>query len=112
MFTIAIMNVVVYIKNNSSTDLENCTIEHTGNGGHPIKLGNIKSMRATNEEMCISTLREKSKLIFNYTLNEEKYRSTVYDNITFSDFREIVITITEENNNLVFNTERVSGKNI
>lgn len=37
-----IHNVSVYVNNNSPMDLENCAIQHNGNGGHPIKLGNIK----------------------------------------------------------------------
>lgn len=102
-------NVVIHVKNNTSMDLEKCTIEHTGNGGHPIKLGNIKSMEKTSEEMCILTSREKSELIFSYTLNGEKYSSTVYDKIIFSDVRPITITITEENNTLIFNLKHKSN---
>ncbi|GAA0819748.1 MULTISPECIES: hypothetical protein [Clostridium] len=105
-------NVVIHVKNNTSMDLEKCTIEHTGKGGHPIKLGNIKSMEKTNEEMCILTSQEKSDLIFSYTLNGEKYSSIVYNNIIFSDIRPLTINISENNNNLIFNTERISGKDI
>ena len=105
-------NVVIHVKINTSMDLEKCTIEHTGKGGHPIKLGNIKSMEKTNEEMCILTSREKSDLIFSYTLNGEKYSSIVYNNIIFSDIRPLTINICENNNNLIFNTERISSKDI
>lgn len=111
MLTISINNVVVSINNKSSKDLEKCTIEHTGEGGHPIKLGNIKSMKSTSEEMCISTSRERSKLIFTYTLNGETYSSTVYDNIFFTDIRPINISIFEENNTLLFKTARVRPEN-
>lgn len=97
-------NIVIHVKNNASVDLEKCTIAHTGKGGHPIKLGNIKSMEKTSEEMCVLTSREKSDLIFSYTLNGETYKSTVYDNIIFSDIRPITITISQENDTLIFNT--------
>ena len=103
-------NIVIHVNNNTSLSLEKCTIKHTGKGGHPIKLGSIKPMEKTSEEMCILTSREKSELIFSYALNGETYKSTVYDNIIFSDIRPITITITEENNNLLFNTERIPNK--
>ena len=102
-------NVVIYINNTTSMDLEKCTIEHTGKGGHPIKLGIIKSIEKTSEEMCILTSREKSELIFSYMLNGEKHSSMVYDNIIFSDTRPISITISKENNTLIFNTEHKSN---
>ena len=106
MFSIAFHNIAIYINNKSSKDLENCIIEHTGQGGHPIKLGNIKSMQSTNEEMCIITARERATLIFTYTLNNETYSSTVYDKIYFTDLSSITISIFEENNTLLFKTMR------
>ena len=45
-------------------------------------------------------------------LGENRYNLVVYDDIINTDIRPIVITITEEDNNLVFNTERVAGKDI
>lgn len=102
-------NVLIHVNNNSPMNLENCTIKHTGKGGHPIKLGIIKSMDKTSEEMCILTSREKSELIFSYQLNGEDYNLSIYDNIIFSDIRPITITITEKNTNLVFNIDRKSN---
>lgn len=106
-------NIVVYVKNNTSKTFEEATIQHTGPGGHPIKLGTIKSNSPDNkEEICSTTIVNKSELIFSYVLDEEKYSLVVYDDIINTDIRPIVITITEEDNNLVFNTERVASKDI
>lgn len=105
-------NLFIYVKNNTSKNLEKATIEHTGKGGHPIKLGTIKAMsNDTSEEMCVLTCREKAELIFSYVLNGTKHSFVVYDNIIFSDLRPLVINISEENGNLIFNTEPISKKN-
>ena len=107
MFTMPnINNIVIYVNNNTSKTLENCTIEHTGKGGHPIKLGNIKPAEKISEEMCILTSTEKSDLIFSYALNGETVNSNVYNNIIFSDIRPITISIYEENNCLLFNANQ------
>lgn len=106
-------NIVVYVNNNTSKILENVTIQHTGPGGHPINLGTIKpNSNDTQEEICSTTIVSKSELLFSYVLGENRYNLVVYDDIINTDIRPIVITITEEDNNLVFNTERVSGKDI
>ena len=107
MFTMPnLNNIVIYVNNYTSKSLENCTIEHTGKGGHPIKLGSIKPAEKISEEMCILTSTEKSDLIFCYSLNGETYNSTVYNNIIFSDIRPITISIYEENNCLLFNAKQ------
>ncbi|EEH99363.1 MULTISPECIES: hypothetical protein [Clostridium] len=106
-------NIVVYVNNNTSKILENVTIQHTGPGGHPINLGTIKpNSNDTQEEICSTTIVSKSELLFSYVLGENRYNLVVYDDIINTDIRPIVITITEEDNNLVFNTERVAGKDI
>lgn len=106
-------NIVVYVKNNTSKTLEEVTIQHTGSGGHPIKLGTIKSNSHDNkEEICSTTIVNKSELIFSYVLDENRYSLVVYDDIINTDIRPLIIEITEEDNNLVFNTERISGKDI
>ncbi|MCF0147049.1 MAG: hypothetical protein HUJ77_01485 [Clostridium sp.] len=107
-----IHNVSVYVNNNSPVDLENCTIQHNGNGGHPIKLRTIKSMGKTEEEMCIITARERSELIFSYSLNGKNYSLSLYDKIFLTDLSPIIINITSEDNKLIFTTERKSVKNI
>ena len=107
MFTMPNMNnIVIHVNNNTSKNLENCTIEHTGKGGHPIKLGNIQPAEKISEEMCILTSTEKSDLVFCYALNGETYNSTVYNNIIFSDIRPITISISEENTRLLFNAKQ------
>ncbi|GAA0109396.1 MULTISPECIES: hypothetical protein [Clostridium] len=106
-------NIVVYVNNNTSKILEDVTIQHTGPGGHPINLGTIKpNSNDTQEEICSTTIVSKSELLFSYVLGENRYNLVVYDDIINTDIRPIVITITEEDNNLVFNTERVAGKDI
>lgn len=106
-------NIVVYVNNNTSNILEDVTIQHTGPGGHPINLGTIKpNSNDTQEEICSTTIVSKSELLFSYVLGENRYNLVVYDDIINTDIRPIVITITEEDNNLVFNTERVAGKDI
>lgn len=106
-------NIVVYVNNNTSKILEDVTIQHTGPGGHPINLGTIKpNSNDTQEEICSTTIVSKSELLFSYVLGENRYNLVVYDGIINTDIRPIVITITEEDNNLVFNTERVAGKDI
>ena len=106
-------NIVVYVNNNTSKILEDVTIQHTGPGGHPINLGTIKpNSNDTQEEICSTTIVSKSELLFSYVLGENRYNLVVYDDIINTDIRPIVITITEEDNNLVFNTERVTGKDI
>lgn len=106
-------NIVVYVNNNTSKILEDVTIQHTGSGGHPINLGTIKpNSNDTQEEICSTTIVSKSELLFSYVLGENRYNLVVYDDIINTDIRPIVITITEEDNNLVFNTERVAGKDI
>ncbi|MDB1934188.1 hypothetical protein PMY12_09885 [Clostridium tertium] len=106
-------NIVVYVNNNTSKILEDVTIQHTGPGGHPINLGTIKpNSNDTQEEICSTTIVSKSELLFSYVLGENRYNLVVYDDIINADIRPIVITITEEDNNLVFNTERVAGKDI
>ncbi|WP_066889490.1 hypothetical protein [Clostridium nigeriense] len=106
-------NIVFYLKNNTSKTLENVTIQHTGPGGHPIELGTIKSNSHDNkEEICSTTIINKSELILTYTLDNITYSLIVDDNIIYSDIRPIVITITEENDTLVFNSERIAGKDI
>lgn len=113
MFTMPnLNNIVIYINNYTSKNLENCTIEHTGKGGHPIKLGSIKPAEKISEEMCILTSTAKSDLIFCYSLNGETYNSTVYNNIIFSDIRPITIDITEENGELAFSATRVTHEDI
>lgn len=107
--TIIFGNLFIYVKNHTSKDLENATIKHTGNGGHPIKLGTIKAMsNDTSEEMYVLTLREKANLVFSYVLNGKTYSSVVYNNIMFPNIRPITITITEENGQLVFTATRIS----
>ena len=106
-------NIVVYVNNNTSKILEDVTIQHTGPGGHPINLGTIKpNSNDAQEEICSTTIVSKSELLFSYVLGENRYNLVVYDDIINTDIRPIVITITEEDNNLVFNTERVAGKDI
>lgn len=106
-------NIVVYVNNNTSKILEDVTIQHTGPGGHPINLGTINpNSNDTQEEICSTTIVSKSELLFSYVLGENRYNLVVYDDIINTDIRPIVITITEEYNNLVFNTERVAGKDI
>lgn len=106
-------NIVVYVNNNTSKILEDVTIQHTGPGGHPINLGTINpNSNDTQEEICSTTIVSKSELLFSYVLGENRYNLVVYDDIINTDIRPIVITITEEDNNLVFNTERVAGKDI
>ena len=106
-------NIVVYVNNNTSKILEDVTIQHTGPVGHPINLGTIKpNSNDTQEEICSTTIVSKSELLFSYVLGENRYNLVVYDDIINTDIRPIVITITEEDNNLVFNTERVAGKDI
>ena len=106
-------NIVVYVNNNTSKILEDVTIQHTGPGGHPINLGTIKpNSNDTQEEICSTTIVSKSELLFSFVLGENRYNLDVYDDIINTDIRPIVITITEEDNNLVFNTERVAGKDI
>ena len=106
-------NIVVYVNNNTSKILEDVTIQHTGPGGHPINLGTIKpNSNDTQEEICSTTIVSKSELLFSYVRGENRYNLVVYDDIINTDIRPIVITITEEDNNLVFNTERVAGKDI
>lgn len=106
-------NIVVYVNNNTSKILEDVTIQHTGPGGHPINLGTINpNSNDTQEEICSTTIVSKSELLFSYVLGENRYNLVVYDGIINTDIRPIVITITEEYNNLVFNTERVAGKDI
>jgi hypothetical protein len=106
-------NLTIYIRNNTSKNLESATIAHTGKGGHPIKLGTIKALsNNTSEEMCILTSREKSNLVFAYLLDGINYSSVVYDNVIFSDRRPLIIDITEESGSLVFNTIPKSHENL
>ncbi|WP_243242081.1 MULTISPECIES: hypothetical protein [unclassified Clostridium] len=106
-------NIIVYVRNNTSKTLEDVTIQHTGPGGHSIKLGTIKpNSNDTQEEICSTTIVNKSELIFSYVLGENRYSLVVYDDVINTDIRPIVITITEEDNNLIFNTERIPGKDI
>ncbi|WP_291650225.1 hypothetical protein [Clostridium sp.] len=106
-------NIVVYVKNNTSKTLYEVTIQHTGPGGHLIKLGTIESNSHDNkEEICSTMIVNRSELIFSYVLEGNRYSLVVYDDIINTDIRPIVITITEKDNTLVFNTERVSGRDI
>ncbi|MGV2643547.1 hypothetical protein ACH36K_02270 [Clostridium sp. MB05] len=102
-------NTIVYIKNHTSKKLEEATIEHTGIGGHPIKLGTINAMsNNTSEEVCPPPVMEKSDLIFNYVLNGTNYSSVIQGNITLTDIRPLVIDITEENEQLIFSATRIT----
>lgn len=102
-------NTIVYIKNHTSNNLEESTIERTGMGGHPIKLGTIKAMsNDTSEEVYPSPVMEKSDLILNYVLNGTNYSSVVHGNIILNDIRPLVIDITEENGQLVFTATRIT----
>ncbi|WP_411169387.1 hypothetical protein ACH36K_02275 [Clostridium sp. MB05] len=106
-------NTIIYIKNYTSNNLEEATIERTGIGGHPIKLGTIKAMsNDINEEICPSRVMEKSDLIFNYVLNGTNYSSVIHGNITLTDIRPLVIDITEENGELVFTATRITHNDI
>ena len=89
------------------------TIQHTGPGEHPINLGTIKPNSHYNTEEIASTMiTNKSELILNYSLDGSNYSLVVYDYLINTDIRPLIIEITEEDNNLVFNTERISRKNI
>ena len=102
-------NTVVYIKNHTSNNLEEATLERTGMGGHPIKLGTINAMsNNTNEEVYPSPVMEKSDLILNYVLNGTNYSSVIHGNITLTDIRPLVIDITEENGDLIFSATRIT----
>ncbi|GAA0086098.1 hypothetical protein UT300007_25370 [Clostridium sp. CTA-7] len=106
-------NTIVYIKNHTSYTLEESTIERTGKGSHPIKLGTIKAMSSdTSEEVYPSPEMEKSDLIFSYILNGAMYSSIVYDNIIYDDIRPLVIDITEENEQLVFTATRITHNDV
>ncbi|MDZ7543511.1 hypothetical protein GNF83_20515, partial [Clostridium perfringens] len=102
-------NTIIYIKNYTSNNLEEATIERTGIGGHPIKLGTINAMsNNTSEEVCPPPVMEKSDLIFNYVLNGTNYSSVIQGNITLTDIRPLVIDITEENEQLIFSATRIT----
>ncbi|GAA0086097.1 hypothetical protein UT300007_25360 [Clostridium sp. CTA-7] len=106
-------NTIVYVKNHTSYTLEEATIERTGPGGHPIKLGTIKTMENDiKEEICPLSVIEKSDLIFSYMLNGVKYSSTVYGNIIRTDIRPLVIDITEENGKLIFTATRITHNDV
>ena len=70
-----------------------------------------KAAAITNFEAGVLP-KEKSDLIFCYSLNGETYNSTVYNNIIFSDIRPITIDITEENGELAFSATRVTHEDI
>ncbi|MCF0147050.1 MAG: hypothetical protein HUJ77_01490 [Clostridium sp.] len=106
-------NTILYIKNHTPYNLVNATIERTGMGGHPIKLGTINAMSADiSEEIYPSPIMEKSDLILNYTLNGENYNSVIKGNITLTDIRPLLIDITEENGELNFSATRLTHKDV
>lgn len=106
-------NTIIYIKNHTTYNLGNTTIERTGMGGHPIELGTIKAMSSdVNEEMYPSPIMEKSDLILNYVLNGENHSSVIHGNIFLTDIRPIVIDIIEENGELIFSATRIKHEDI
>ncbi|MDV4152351.1 hypothetical protein R0131_16110 [Clostridium sp. AL.422] len=106
-------NIAIYVNNNTSKELTDVTIYHTGSGGHPIKLGTIKPNTHDNIEQIASTMiTNKSELIFSYTLDDNNYSLVVYDDLINTDIRPLIIEITEESNSLVFNSKRISGEYI
>lgn len=106
-------NIAIYVNNNTRKELKDVTIHHTGKGGHPINLGTIKPNSHDNKEEIASTMIiNKSELILNYSLEDTSYSLVVYDELINTDIRPLIIEITEEENNLVFNAERISSKDI
>ena len=106
-------NTIIYVKNHTSYNLSEVTIERTGVGGHPIELGTIKAMSSdTNEEIYPSPIMEKSDLILNYVLNGENHSSVINGNIILTDVRPLLIDITEENGELAFLATRVTHEDI
>ncbi|EOR26456.1 hypothetical protein SDC9_62910 [bioreactor metagenome] len=106
-------NTNIYIKNHTGYNLENSTIERTGTGGHPIKLGTIKAMSSDiAEEIYPSPTMEKSDLILNYVLNGENHSSVIHGNIVLTDIRPLVIDIIEENGELIFSATRITHEDI
>lgn len=106
-------NTILYIKNHTPYNLTDATIERTGMGGHPIKLGTINAMSTdTNEEIYPSPIMEKSDLILNYSLNGENYSSVIHGKITLTDIRPLIIDINQENGELIFSATRITHEEI
>ena len=106
-------NTIIYVRNHTTHNLDEVTIERTGMGGHPINLGTIKAMSTdTNEEIYPSPIMEKSDLILNYVLNGENCSSVIHGNITLTDLRPLFIDVTEENGKLFFSSTRVTHQDI